>query len=110
MLTELLAQATIKELVGTAGGTVVVTLAAMKLLSLVAKRGMLLRVGNGKAEGNGNEGREPRYVEMSLCEMRHKKEAELQTERHNTVVAGIAEVKASVTRLHERIDNKRPRR
>jgi hypothetical protein len=83
---------------GVAGGAVGI---ALTVAALLIKQGVCLKIGNHRETGPEKEAR---FVSRIECRTIHDAIDRLERERHETVVAGINEVKSGIGNLHERIN------
>lgn len=89
----MLAQASVTEGVLCTGGGIAVT-----LLTLAIKRGINLRIGNGKSGGRDKP-----------CPL-HEPMFKMMDERHMTLLGAIGKVETGIMHIHERLDDVLSRR
>jgi hypothetical protein len=67
---------------------------------LLIKRGFHLDVGKGNGKTNGGNS-----VSRIECSIIHTALEKLEKERHEAVVSALGEVKTTINKVHERIDD-----
>lgn len=94
-MVSVLAQLTLPEAGATAAGGAVVCLATLKLLRVLAARGVHARLDVGDATTNGKKG--------AVCAV-HTVFGEKLDERHTMLSQMLTEIKTSVNNLHDKLD------